>query len=117
MSTPLPLELTSILCNAANAPEDVRTIEDLVALWLSDNREEPEGEDFPWSVMCVYELRAHPDALWVFIRKALEGSETIWQAVMLAAGPLEDLIADHGAEYIDKIEREARHSKRFAYAL
>ncbi|WP_417806908.1 DUF6869 domain-containing protein [Thioclava sp.] len=115
--TPLPLEMVSVLCNAANAPEDVHSVEALVALWLTDNHDEPEGEDFPWSVLCVFELREYPDVLWAFIRQALAGCETIWQVVMLSAGPLEDLITDHGADFIDKIEREARHSARFAYAL
>ncbi|KFE36905.1 DUF6869 domain-containing protein [Thioclava atlantica] len=117
MTTPLPPELVSVLCNEANAPEDVRTVEALVALWLADNAQEPEGEDFPWSVLCVYELREYPEELWAFIRKALAGAETVWQVVMLAAGPLEDLIADHGADFIDRIEREARHSARFRFAL
>lgn len=117
MTTPLPPELVSILCNEASAPEDVRTVEALVDLWLADNAEEPEGEDFPWSVLCVFELREYPEVLWTFIRKALTGATTIWQVVMLAAGPLEDLVAEHGDEFIDRIEREARHSARFRFAL
>jgi hypothetical protein len=36
---------------------------------------------------------------------------------MLAAGPLEDLIADHGAEFIDRVELEARRSPTFGYLL
>jgi hypothetical protein len=36
---------------------------------------------------------------------------------MLAAGPLEDLIADHGAEFIDRVELEARRSPTFRYLL
>lgn len=116
-TTPLPPELVSILCNEASAPDDVRTVEALVALWLADNEVEPEDESFPWSVLCVFELREHPEVLWGFIRKALTDATTVWQVVMLAAGPLEDLIADHGAEFIDRIEREARHSARFRFAL
>jgi len=47
----------------------------------------------------------------------LAGAETVWQVVMLAAGPLDDLIADHGDAAIERIEREARHSARFRFAL
>lgn len=115
--TPLPAELVTVLCTAAKAPEDVRTIEALVPLWLADNKLERDDEDFPWSTLCVLELHDHPEELWVFIRKALEGAETLWQVVMLAAGPLEDLIVEHGALAIDRVEHLARHSARFRFAL
>ena len=36
---------------------------------------------------------------------------------MVAAGPLEDLIAHHGAAVIDEIEALAGRAPRFAYAL
>lgn len=115
--TPFPPELVTVICAGADAPEDVRTIEALVPLWLADNREEREEDDFPWSALCVFELRDHPDLIWAFVQKALAGAETVWQVIMLAAGPLEDLIADHGAAMIDRIERAARHSPRFRFAL
>jgi hypothetical protein len=115
--TPFPPALVTVLAEAAGAPEGVRTIEALVPLWLSDNREERGEDDFPWSVLCVFELRDYPVECWAFLRKALAGAETVWQVIMLAAGPLEDLIADHGQTVIERIEREARHSARFRFAL
>jgi hypothetical protein len=36
---------------------------------------------------------------------------------MIAAGPLEDLIADYGDLYIDRIEVLARKNPRFNYLL
>ena len=36
---------------------------------------------------------------------------------ILAAGPLEDLIADHGADFIDRIELEARRNAAFRHLL
>jgi hypothetical protein len=36
---------------------------------------------------------------------------------VLAAGPLEDLIADHGPEVIDKIEKIARQNLKFKHLL
>jgi hypothetical protein len=32
---------------------------------------------------------------------------------VLAAGPLEDLLAYHGSEFIDRVETEARRNPRF----
>ena len=115
--TPIPQDVMAALSADAGARDDVRTIEALVPLWLSDNREEREGEDFPWSTLCVFELRHHPEEAWIFVRQALSAAETVWQVIMLAAGPLEDLITEHGALIIDRIEREARHSSRFRFAL
>lgn len=115
--TPLPPGLVTVLCDEAGAPGDVRTVEALVPLWLADNLTERAEDDFPWSALCVFELRGYPEEAWTFIRKALAGAETVWQVVMLAAGPLEDLIAEHGEAVIERIEREARHSARFRFAL
>jgi hypothetical protein len=118
--TPLPPALTSLLCEAADAPEGIDSVEALATLWLADNRAadgEENGDALPWSHLCVYELHEHPEALWAFIRAALAGARTGWQAVMLAAGPLEDLIAGHGPAYIDRIEDQAARSARFRFAL
>lgn len=35
----------------------------------------------------------------------------------MAAGPLERLLVHCGAEYIERVKEEARHNKRFLYAL
>ncbi|MCB2115460.1 MAG: hypothetical protein KDE00_03975 [Rhodobacteraceae bacterium] len=115
--TAFPPELVTVLCAEAGAPEEVRSIEALVPLWLADNREERDEDDYPWSALCVFELRNYPDLTWSFVQKALSGAETVWQVIMLAAGPLEDLIADHGETVIDRIEHAARHSPRFRFAL
>lgn len=112
--TPLPPDLATRL---AGGPEDLRTVEALATLWLADNAVERQDDDVPWSVLCVLELGSHPDEVWTFLCKALAAAETVWQVVMLAAGPLEDLIADHGGAFIDRIEREARRSARFRFAL
>lgn len=115
--TPLPADLVTLLCVEAGAPPDVRTVEALAALWLADNRSERTDDDFPWSALCVFELRNHPDLAWAFLRRALADAENVGQVMMLAAGPLEDLIAEHGETVIERIEREARHSPRFRFAL
>ena len=115
--TPLPPDLVTLVCSEAGAPADVRTIEALVPLWLADNLTERAEDDFPWSALCVFELRNYPDEAWSFVRKALAGATTVWQVVMLAAGPLEDLIAEHGDAVIARVAREARHSARFRFAL
>ena len=36
---------------------------------------------------------------------------------VLAAGPIEDLLAKHGADFIDRVEAEARNDPNFAKVL
>lgn len=85
--TPLPADLVTLLCDEAGEPADVRTVEALAALWLADNRSERTDDDFPWSALCVFELRNHLETAWAFARRALAEAENVWKIVMPAAGP------------------------------
>ena len=121
--TPLPPDLVTRLAEGAGAPEGIHTVEALADLWLADHRQagelrEPPGDDdLPWSVDCVFELDAYPELVWVFVLQVIARAETRHQIGMLAAGALEDLIANHGATVIERIETEARRSPRFRYTL
>jgi len=116
--TPLPPDLVTLLCDKAAAPEDVRSVEALATLWLADHRKDTgDGEDLCWSDQAVFELDGYPEHLWLFCLAAIAGAETPWQIVVLAAGPLEDLIASQGADFIDRIEEQAQLSSRFRFAL
>jgi hypothetical protein len=76
------------------------------------------------------------DELSPYIMGLMPGSESLsaedaWQVILtvlslrpsddvigvLAAGPLEDLIDDHGADFIGRIEEEARKSPAFRHLL
>jgi len=45
-----------------------------------------------------------PETAWVFILKVLQENLTEEQKALLAAGPVEDLLALHGAKFIDHVE-------------
>ena len=116
--TPLPPDLTTRLAEAAGAPAGLHTVEALADLWLADHAEDGGDPEEPtWSDLCVFELDAHPEVLLAFILRALRKAETAWQAGLLAAGPLEDLIAAHGPAVIDRLEDQARRAPRVAFAL
>ena len=53
------------------------------------------------------------------IRSGVESDRTDAQRVvgLLAAGPLEDFLSFHGADYIERVEIEARKDRRLAWAL
>ena len=77
-----------------------------------------ERESLWWA--CERTLEAHWDApgeLWQFINAvhAMDQSDRIM--VMLAAGPIESLLATHGDDYIVLVEEKARSDKQFAKVL
>ncbi|MEZ5686465.1 MAG: hypothetical protein R3D78_11495 [Paracoccaceae bacterium] len=117
--TPLPEGLVTRLAEAAGAPEGVHSLEALADLWLADHRADPGEEPAEplWSDLCVFELGAHPQACLAFCLRALRKAETLWQVGLVAAGPLEELLAEHGAEVIAALEDQARRAPRIAYAL
>lgn len=67
------------------------------------------------SMLAIHQ--GHAEALWRFILKVLERQPSAWAAEVLAAGPLEDLIAQAGPQFIDRIEEQARHAPVFREAL
>lgn len=53
------------------------------------------------------------EIVWALIEIIEERLEHLSQFFFFAAGPLEDLIADFGPQFIDRIETRWRQSKRF----
>lgn len=71
-----------------------------------------------WAVDEFINLAFHqPNTLWEMIVRILEidRSENIVEAI--GAGPLEDLIVQHGEAFIDKVERLAAISPSFKTAM
>ena len=58
-----------------------------------------------------------PEIAWPAILQILERELTEDQTSVLAAGPLEDLLAVHGLQFIERVEREAERSPRFNHLL
>lgn len=76
MTTPLPPDLITRLCEAATAPEGVHTVEALADLWLTDHlTDDGDPEEMAWSDLCVFELDAHPEVLFAFILRAIRKAE------------------------------------------
>src|SRR4051794_11157068 len=78
----------------------------------------PGYEKHSWAVDEIIDLAAdQPDELWLIILRILEidSSEEIVKAV--GAGPLEDLMVQHGEKLIDKVEDQASKSGAFKAAM
>jgi broad specificity phosphatase PhoE len=63
----------------------------------------------------IYEC--DPEVLWLFVQTIYKRPMSDRVFAVLAAGPVEDLIAYHGPEFIDRIETEARQNPRFRELL
>jgi len=69
------------------------------------------GNPHWWAVNRFWE--ADPEDCWLAILATLSREPPPTVSGALAAGPLEDLIDDHGPQFIERIETEARRNPAF----
>lgn len=65
----------------------------------------------------LFEPFADPEAVWQAVLRIMQHVLAEEQIALLAAGPVEDLIVHYGAQFIDRIEAEAKRSPAFAHVL
>ena len=83
-----------------------------------DNKNDNPNDPLFWSVMKFFELMPHnPQMCWKAILEILYRNPQEKVLGVLAAGPLEDLIEDHGPEFIEEIELEAKENPEFRQLL
>lgn len=119
----------AVVAEALLTPEDALPPGDLPVDRMADrylayirawDGEHPPRDDHPdaWTADVFFELtQAHPVLGLAATAAAIAACETPEDVAFVSAGPLEDLIADHGAALIDEIEARAVGAPRFAYAL
>ena len=94
---------------------------DVVTAWIANQHAVMNSDDHErtfWAFGLIHDLcDERPEAAWELIKLILKQdcSSNIMQN--LSAGPLEDLLAKHGAEYIDKVEAQAKDDPQFANLL
>jgi hypothetical protein len=78
-------------------------------VWGSDMvLRESRGEDHFWAFEKMSELsRSEPDLCWELILQILHTPHEDSVTEILAAGPLEDLLVQHGERVIDRVEEAA----------
>ncbi len=86
-------------------------VNEVVEDWLL-NSEFTDGDATMGAV-----LSDAPETAWAAVLKLLERDLTEKQLALLAAGPLEDLLAMHGLQFIERVEQEAERSPRFNHLL
>ena len=72
-----------------------------------------------WAVDLVMDwtLEGEADRLWLFILSTYRRNLSDRVVSVLAAGPLEDLLAKHGPTFIERVEELAREDKKFNHLL
>jgi|CXWL01.1.fsa_nt_gi hypothetical protein len=92
--------------------------ERLLRAWIAEAESEERRSDNDsncWAVSAVMDfgLDENHEAVWEFIIRAFERKMSSKAFAILAAGPTEDLLADFGDHYIDRVEELARKNPRF----
>jgi hypothetical protein len=92
-------------------------IQNLAIAWAAAQTDGPKEEDWP----IVFEVQklseSNPEALWSFVLEVLRLAPAESVLSLLAAGPLEDLVQDHGSAFVDRMTVEAKRNERFAALL
>jgi len=91
----------------------------LAAQWIAAQAISGSRTDEEWApILEVINLaNEDPEALWVVIGHIVELGPSELVKGALAAGPLEDLIQDHGSQFLARIEKQSKLSATFATLL
>ena len=85
--------------------DTVVNVEDVVREWIA-------GDATMWDA-----CHDAPEVAWEAIRHIATIELTDDQKALLAAGPIETLLAWHGEMFIERVEKEAAANPRFRYLL
>jgi hypothetical protein len=71
-----------------------------------------------WAIEKFFDIEAdQPEIVWAAILSIIDKTSNDRVIGNLAAGPLEELIGNHGPAWIDRIENEARRNPKFRHLL
>lgn len=95
-------------------------VAELAEAWIrywSAPEDSPERADFDLA-MKFHDIEYHkPELLWAMILAIHTQDKSVHIDGVLSAGPLENLLALHGENFIDRVEKEARTDSSFARLL
>ena len=95
--------------------------EKLIRHWIRYHELEEyssERKEYFWAEIKINDyIETDPELAWKLLLNILSLDINQRAIGLLAAGPLEDLLSDHGPQLIDRIEKEAKTNDSFKYAL
>ena len=94
----------------------------IVNAWIASESAEdgsPDRESNFWAIEHVsdWSFKREGEHVWQFITAAYKRDLSDKAFSSLAAGPLEDLLAKQGPEFIERVEELARKDPQFKYLL
>jgi hypothetical protein len=93
----------------------------IVEAWIAMHHAEPDSQTYNdnfWAFTALWDLcRTSPDRCWDVIGKIRQSDSSDSILANLAAGPLEDLLVQHGHRFIDAVEVLAREDDKFRKLL
>jgi hypothetical protein len=97
-------------------------LDEIVTAWIAAEQATSGSPDHKrnwWAVSAVmnWALEGESDRLWQFVLNAYKRDLPDKIIAVLAAGPLEDLLAKRGVDFIDRIEELARRDPKFNHLL
>jgi hypothetical protein len=94
-------DVAFVICGECGAQLPEQTVSEVVTAWFG-------GEHTMYDA-----VHDSPEVAWPAILEILKRGVTDEQLSLLAAGPLEDLLASHGAQFIERVEQESGRSPSF----
>jgi len=91
-----------------------KTVNAWLSYWSADD-DSPDRAENSWvsDELLDWAMENDSESLWLFVQEAYPRQMSERVASILAAGPLEDLLAYHGPAYIEKVEHLARTDPKF----
>lgn len=95
----------------------MHSTDELITAFFRNWENENKGEDF-WAFEKISDLKnTDPAGLWDITLLLIEKAPSSDALNYVAAGPLEDLLREHGSYFFDHVIQEAKSNKRFLYTL
>ena len=97
------------------------TDENIISSWISlqtAEKESPTFEALFWAEIEMSRLaREDPGRCWKLLLAILQRDQSQQVIGSLSSGALEELLAEHGEEFIDTVEKQAQRDPTFAFLL
>ena len=96
-----------------------RSVKEWADAWIQWwNSSGPERDEFQWAADKEFEaIFSDPELVWRLVEEISSRKLSDRLISVFAAGPLEDLLAQHGALMIERVEIKAKKEQSFASML
>lgn len=99
-------------------PETPFDRERLIGEYIAYGTARSGEENWGWASECMFSLlEKRPELAWSLILEMIERAPSDAALGFIAASPLEDLLSDHGHQFIARVESRAVESNQFRRAL